>query len=182
MSEIVVPNHSISSAGFTLVELLIAMTVLTILLALAAPSFRTLIMNNRVLAQTDALASSLNYARNAALTQNVTVRACPYSAANSTTCGTNWQNGWIIVTQPATGTPTLLQAYNTGTNDPVLSATTTNVTFDTRGLAITQTNFTVCDSRGSEFARSVEVLPTGFVQSSSAMGVAVWDGGGLTCP
>lgn len=165
-----------------MVELLITITVLTILLALATPSFRTMLMNNRILAEADALTNSLNFARNTALTQNITVIVCPFNAAGSTTCGGSWQNGWIVATQPATGTPVLLHSHATGTNDSVLSATTASVTFDSRGIATTQTNFKLCDTRGANFAHSVEVLPTGFVQSSSTAGVAVWNGGALTCP
>ena len=167
--------------GFTLVELLVSIAVLAILLALAVPSFQNMIMNNRITAKTDALSAALNYARNIALTQNVNVLACPFSAVNSTACGGNWQSGWIIVSQPASGAAVLFQSNAAGPNDPSVSATATNVTFDTRGLATTQSNFTICDSRGAAFARSVQVLPTGFIQSGATMGVAVW-GGGLACP
>lgn len=168
--------------GFTLIELLISITVLTVLLVLTVPSFKDMVMNNRIAAQTDALSTALHYARNTALSQNMNVLACPFGAAGSTACGGNWQNGWIIVSQPATGTPALLQANSTGANDPVLSATIPSVTFDSRGIATTQGNFKICDSRGGAFAQSVQVLPTGFVQSGSTIGSAVWDGSGLTCP
>ncbi len=168
--------------GFTLIELLISITVLTVLLVLTVPSFKDMLMNNRITAQTDALSSALSYARSTALTQNMNVVACPFSAAGSTACGGNWQNGWIVVSQPATGNPTLLQANSTGANDPVLSATIPSVTFDARGIATTQGNFKICDNRGGAFAQSVQVLPTGFVQSGSTRGSAVWDGSGLTCP
>lgn len=177
-------SHPLSPqlAGFTLVELLISITVLSILLMLVTPSFKDMLMNNRVSAETDALTNSLNFARNTALSQNTTILVCPFSATSSTTCGGSWQNGWIVITQPAAGTPVLLHSHSTGTNDATLSATTASVSFDSRGISTTQTNFKVCDSRGATYARSVSVLPTGFVQSSSTMGVAAWDGGALTCP
>lgn len=168
--------------GFTLVELLVAVTVLTILFVFALPSFQDMILNNRVLAQRNALTSSLNYARNTALSQNANVIACPYGGANSTTCGGNWQSGWIVVSQPVTGAPVLLFSNAAGPNDPTLSSTAGTVTFDTRGIATTQSNFKICDQRGGSFAQSVQVLPTGFVQSGATMGSAVWDGTGLGCP
>lgn len=190
MSDFVSNSHSLAphTTGFTLVELLVSITILAILLGLTLPSFRTTLMNNRVLAQSDALASSLNYARNTALSQNINVLACPASTPGSTTCGANWQNGWIIVSQPTPGASVLLQAHLFGANDPVLSTvaiggvTAASVTFDARGIATTQVNFKSCDSRGGAFARSVKVLPTGYVQSGSTMGTAVWDGSALTCP
>ena len=173
--------------GLTLIELLISITIMAIILVFMVPSFKNTLMNNRVLTQTDALINALSYARNTALSQNINVALCPAGAVGSTTCGISWQNGWIIVSQPAGG-PVLLQANVAGANDPVLSVVpiggvaAINVTFDPLGIATTQANFKSCDSRGASFARSVVVLPTGFIQSSSTMGIAAWDGSALTCP
>ena len=183
-------GHSLPTnlAGFTLIELIISITILTILLMLTLPAFQTMLMNNRVLAATDSLANALNYARNAAVTQNIDVVVCPFSAPGSTTCGNSWQNGWMVVTQPVGSNPVLLEANTTGANAPVLSTvpvsgvSASSVTFDARGIATTQAYFKLCDNRGGSFARSVEVLPTGFVQSSPEMGIAAWDGGVLACP
>lgn len=168
--------------GFTLIELLISITVLTVLLVLTVPSFKDMMMNNRVSAHTDSLSNALSYARNTALSQNIDTQVCPLAATGSTTCGTNWQNGWIVISQPVTGAPALLQEKTTGVNDPTLSATTPSITFDARGIATTQANFKICDSRGGAFAQSVQVMPTGFVQSGSTMGRAVWNNSSLTCP
>ena len=179
---------SSETIGFTLVELLISIAVMAILLILTLPSFKNIIMNNRISAQTDALFNSLSYARNTALSQGINVSVCPANAAGSTTCGANWQNGWIVVSQPTVGPALLLQANFTGVNDPVLSTVSIGgvsasiVTFDPRGIATTQANFKSCDNRGGAFARSVEVLPTGFIQSSTTMGTAAWNGGALACP
>lgn len=174
--------------GFTLVELLITITVMAIMVAIAVPSFNNMLLNSRLTAMSDAFVNALNYARNAALAQNISMRACPIGAAGSTTCGSSWNKGWMVVSIPTTGTPLLLQVYNASMNDPTLSSvagnaiTISEVIFDSRGLSTTQANFTICDSRGATFARSVAVLPTGSVQSSNTTGTAVWDGSSLTCP
>ncbi len=174
--------------GFTLVELLLSLTVIAIVLSLTAPSLKEIIMNNRISAQTDALSGALSYARNTAISQNIDVLVCPSSTSGSTNCGATWQNGWIIVGQTSTGGNRLLQSFFTGPNDPILSGvaiagvTANSVTFDSRGIATTHAHFKICDSRGAAFARSVEVLPTGFIQTSATTGVAVWDDSVLTCP
>ena len=168
--------------GFTIIELLISIAVIAILLAITAPSFKNMIMNNRVTSIADGFTSGLGYARNTALTQTMSVMTCPFGGVGSTSCGTTWQNGWSIISQPASGTPALLSANSSGPNDPILSGTTPAVTFDARGIATTAANFTICDSRGGAYAQSIEVLPTGFVVSGANMGVAAWDGGGLVCP
>ncbi|MFC5474692.1 GspH/FimT family pseudopilin [Paraherbaspirillum soli] len=182
------PGSLLRVAGFTLVELLITITVLAILLGVAAPSFQTMVLNQRESAQADGLVNALNYARNTALSQIINIQACPSGTSGSTTCGASWGAGWMIVSQPPTGAATLLQSHPTAANGPVLSAVpiggtaASSVTFDPRGLATTQANFKVCDSRGAKFARSVQVLPTGFIQSGPTPGLAVWDGSALTCP
>lgn len=168
-------------SGFTLIELLVAIMITTLLVVLIAPSFKDALMNNRILSQTDALVGALNYARNTALSQNISVMVCPWAAANSTACGGTWQNGWIVVTQPASGNATLIQANNLGSHDATVGGSVDSILFDGRGIATTQANFTICDTRGAAYGRSVEVLPTGFVQSSNTIGIAVWNGGGLTC-
>jgi type IV fimbrial biogenesis protein FimT len=182
------PYHTTASeGGVTFVELLVTITVLVVITVLAAPSFTNLLMNNRILGQRDALVNALNFARSTALTQNTNVKVCPWSASGSTTCGSNWSAGWIVATMPSSGTSVLLQAHQTGPNDPNISSaaisgvSASSVIFDSRGLATTQANFVLCDERGGSYARSISVLPTGFVQTTSSAGVAAWDGGALSC-
>jgi type IV fimbrial biogenesis protein FimT len=168
--------------GFTLIELLIAISILTLLLVFTLPSFRTQLLNNRITAKTNELTNSLQYARSTALSRNRLTTVCPFGSAGSTGCGVSWQNGFIVTSQPPTGGPILLQSNAAGTNDPTLTSTVNQITFDTLGLATTQANFTVCDNRGGSFAKSVTVLPTGFVQAGTTVGEAVWDDSGLICP
>ena len=177
-------NHSAptrASDGFTLVELLVTVATVAIILALAAPSFRAMLQNNQLSAQVDGLTSALNYARNTALSQAVSVQVCPVGAANSSTCGASWAAGWIVVGDPA-GTATLLQSRKTATGEPVLSSTASSVVFDSRGLSTTPSSFKLCDSRGSAFARSVQVFATGFVQQGTTPGQVAWGTTALSCP
>ncbi len=172
----------INKQGFTLIELLITILVFCILLVLAIPALSSLLMNNRLIAKTDMFVNSLNYARNTALGESINVVVCPFGVAQSTTCGGSWSNGWIVITQPSVGTSTLLQSQQLFSVDPVLSGNVPSVVFDPHGLTTTSGNFKFCDSRGGAFARSIEVLATGFVQSGATPGQAVWDNSALTCP
>ncbi|WP_298623659.1 GspH/FimT family pseudopilin [uncultured Legionella sp.] len=169
-------------SGFTLIELLVTLCVLGILLMVAIPSFWTMILNNRISTNADTLVNALNYARGTALTQAMNIKVCPVGSPGSTTCGTDWSNGWIVVAEPASGASTLLKCQQNSGNTPLVSASSTQVLFDRYGLSTTQSNFTLCDSRGSAFARSVEVLATGYVQSGTTPGQAVWNNGALSCP
>ena len=167
--------------GFTLLELLITIAIAAIVLALAAPSFSAMLMNNKLTAQSGGLNAALNYARNTALSQNINVQICPVGALNSTTCGTNWASGWMVVRDP-TGTPTLLQSRQTPAGNPVLSSTAASVTFDPRGLSTTQSSFKFCDRRGAASARSVQVFATGFVQAGTTPGQVAYGTAALVCP
>lgn len=89
------PTHRRVMAGFTLVETIMVVTVLAILVAVAAPSFSTLILSQRVKNASFDVFSSLSYARSEAITRNTTVTVTP-------TVG-SWSNGWTV-TEPATGT------------------------------------------------------------------------------
>ena len=173
--------HARAADGFTLLELLITIAIAAIILSLAAPSFRAMLMNNRLTAQADGLTTVLHYARNTALSQSIKVQVCPVGAFNSTTCGASWGSGWMVVSDP-TGTPTLLQSRQTPAGNPVLSSTAASVVFDPRGLATTLSSFKVCDSRGAAFARSVQVFATGFIQAGATPGQVAWGTAALTCP
>lgn len=184
------PPHvdSAHTRGVTFIELLVAMAVITIMAVYVLPYFKNMIMNKRIMAERDALVAMLNYARNTALSQNATIQACPIGAVNSTSCGGNWSTGFMVVSQPAAGGATLLQSYRAGPNTPTLSVvpiggtSPTLITFDARGLSTTQVYFKLCDSRGGAYGLSVQVLPTGMVQTAGTVGIAVWNGGALTCP
>ena len=170
------------SAGFTLIEILVTIAIAAILLALAAPSFTTMVKNNRLKAQTDGLTAALNYARNTALSQALTVEVCPIGNLNSTTCGTNWASGWIVVSDPS-GTPTLLQSHQTVAGGPTLSSSVASVLFDPRGLSTTPSSFTECDNRGATYARSVQIpFSTGLVQVGATPGQVAYGTAALTCP
>jgi type IV fimbrial biogenesis protein FimT len=82
--------------GFTLVELLVTLTVTALLMALAAPTFRTLLLKRSVQAAADALVSDLRLARSEAVKRSATVSVC--SSVDGASCGNGaaWQGGWIV--------------------------------------------------------------------------------------
>ena len=92
--------------GFTLVELMITLAIAAILLALAAPGFRSLIERNRLQSAASNLYASLMLARSEALKRNQPVGVCKgtatASAASCTTTGTDgfWEGGWLVHLDP----------------------------------------------------------------------------------
>lgn len=69
--------------GFSLVELLVTVSLVGILAAIAIPNFSSSIQNNKVETEVSDLQRALNYARLEAINRGVTVRIAP-------TSGTDW--------------------------------------------------------------------------------------------
>lgn len=89
-----------SLRGFTLVELLITMSVLAIVLAVAAPSFRTQIISSRTSAAAEEFSIALNYARSQAVRTVKRVSIC--ASSTGTSCTGNWSDGYIVFEDKAT--------------------------------------------------------------------------------
>ena len=85
--------------GFTLVELLITIVVISILLATAVPSFMQAIKNNRVTGQANSFVVNTQMARNEAVKRGASTTICAANADMDACSGSNdWSTGWIIFT------------------------------------------------------------------------------------
>lgn len=124
--------------GFTLIELMITITIAGILATIALPSFRDFVRTQRVKSASFDLIAALTLTRSEALKRNANV--------HMTQATGGWQNGWAITwTDPATSIVTTIrnQSAYSGLRITDSSAVST-VTFRTDGrLASTATNFTV---------------------------------------
>ncbi len=78
------------AAGFTLVELVIALAVLLILLAVGIPQSMSLMANNRLTSQANELVQAFSIARSEAIKRTAVVRVVPTDAAD-------WTKGWTLV-------------------------------------------------------------------------------------
>ena len=83
--------------GFTLVELLITMVVVSILLATGIPSFMQFIKNNRITGQANSFIVSTQMARNEAVKLGAGTTLCAANADMDGCSGDNdWSTGWIV--------------------------------------------------------------------------------------
>ncbi len=103
-------------SGFTLLELMITLSVAAILSVLAYPSMRDFIRRNRAVEQSNGMQANLQYARGQAAATRSYVSICPLTAAGGTVCDTtdgNYGNGWLIYTAVAPNTAyTAATGYN----------------------------------------------------------------------
>jgi len=82
--------------GFTLIELMVTIFVLSILASIAAPSFRSFIVGQRIKSASFDIMSSLYMARSEAIRRNASVDIVPATNTNVTPA-TSWLNGWDIM-------------------------------------------------------------------------------------
>jgi len=146
--------------GFTLIELIVTMTVALILISIAFPSFRTLTKNSRMAAQVNDLIADLSYARSEAIKRRSNVAICT-SSDGATCSGGNWRDGRLIMV----GAVAL--RYRGALDVPTDTLTTTGpnpFSFDSRGgipTAIGAFSFTFCDERGASYGKRVFVNTMG---------------------
>ena len=90
-----IPPLSRRPAGFTLLELLVTITIVGILSSIALPSFRSLILNQRIKTASFDLVASLTTARSEAIKWNGNVTMTP-------ALGSDWTTGWNLTSPGGT--------------------------------------------------------------------------------
>jgi prepilin-type N-terminal cleavage/methylation domain-containing protein len=193
------------TCGFTLIELMMTMTVAAIMMAFAIPSMRTFLQNQRIASSATTLMYALSYARSEAVKENNPttsgvggIEVCP--SLDGATCDNagNWSDGWIVLSpNPNIAGPLLvlgsLPPGVTVTQNAALPA----IIFQGNGmlpsgqvaaLAVPYVQFKICDTRVNPptgtaplYARDVELNATGHVQSAPQIGEDV-AGNPLSCP
>lgn len=170
--------------GFTLVEMMVALLVLAVLIAISAPGLSNLIKNNRMLSHLYGMRAALNGARSEALSQRNFVTLCRSVDGVSCSAG-DWNTGFIAFLDDdgdrAVDDPNDQVFISKVIDEDTLTVTYSGgdwVQFDSRGYAAksSQGLFTVCDERGADDARAVRITAGGMVVALDPNDPAI------TCP
>ena len=151
-------NHPRTAFGFTLLELIVAISIAGILMAMAIPSFSDMMRNNRLTTYTNELVTSLNIARSEAIKRGVTVHVAKISA----TTASNWsESGWNVFVDtdndhnfdlpsvpPKSTDDILIRSYDKlPANYTLMSNNFSNyITYKSDGTSNTNGSFAVCDN------------------------------------
>ena len=149
--------------GFTLIELIVTMTVLAIVVGMGVPGLRDFMLNSRRVAAVNEMVASLALSRSEAIARNVTVSMCPSS--NGTGCAAgDWGAGWIVFSDidgdgtPDAGVDTVVKAVEAlsgiTVKSPDLGAA---LTYRPNGRVRARGQLVFCDSRGADEARVVQL-------------------------
>ena len=162
------------NSGFTLLELLITVALISILAALAIPSMRSFSQNDRLTTNINTMIGHLAYARSEAVKRHAQVSICISNDTVGCTGG-NWEDGWIVyVDADANGTfdaatlnEDILRVNQALDGNNTLTGTGaygTQVTYDNRGFVTATGGFLLCDARTGAFGKTITTSNTGRVR------------------
>jgi type IV fimbrial biogenesis protein FimT len=161
--------------GFSLVETMMALALLAILLATAAPAFGRLIASTKSDTSRGEFTAALETARILAISRSLHVVVCP--SADQQYCGrtTEWQHGWLVFADAdhdgaRDDSETILSATQAEPAGVAIlsSAGRRRVDFHPDGSSPgSNVSFTVCDGRGAGTARSIVISNTGRLRTGT---------------
>jgi type IV fimbrial biogenesis protein FimT len=154
--------------GITIIELLVSLAVVAILSSIAAPSFISLIQDNRLVTQLNELQASLSFARSEAIKRNNTITTCRSHDGQSCEGKGDWKKGWLIFVDTDVdsiidiGETILLQHGPISTNNTI-TFNRSRIIYNGSGITRGGSNgtFTFCDKRGISSARGIVISNTG---------------------
>jgi type IV fimbrial biogenesis protein FimT len=134
------PTRTPRNRGFTLIEMMIAITVAGILLMIAVPSFRNASLSSQLRSAANDFIASTNFARSEAIKRGAAVTMCVSTDGSSCAAG-GWEQGWIVLS----GT-TVLQHESAAPSGFKMSATGSIATlsFQPIGVGVAPATLTVC--------------------------------------
>ncbi len=153
----------VCNKGFTLIELIIALTVAGILMALAAPNMWQFFGKNRLAANTNDLLADINLSRSEAIKRSTRAGICA-TAVNGAACaaGGNWLNGWLVYyIDPTTSASITIRTHEQLTGKSTLTSATDKIEYSKDGTVNTGTgNYDLCDTTLKRYRR-INISTTG---------------------
>ncbi len=144
--------------GFTLIELMVTVSIVAVLTLVAAPSFNEAFLSNKLASYANNFVASAQLARNEAIKRNATVTLCRSADASTCAASGGWQQGWIV----KSGT-TVIQQQAALSSDYLMTGDVYSVAFQASGAGATSATLKLCratPSAGSQ-DREIKISATG---------------------
>ncbi|XOV78879.1 MAG: GspH/FimT family pseudopilin [Aestuariibacter sp.] len=156
--------------GISLIEILVGLAIVSILITSVAPAVREILVRNQVTGQINELSSVIQFARHAAINEQITTVLCP--TTNFSTCTTNWDDPKMVFPdfdangQRDEDEEILAGAGNTAANN-VLTGPAGSISFQASGAVATPATLLLCAGSGEDrFARALIISLQGRVKLS----------------
>lgn len=152
--------------GFTLIELIVTLTIAGILVAIAAPAMRTFMLSQRLTTQANEFIADVNFARSEAIKRTGNIGVC--ASSSGTNCSGAWQNGWVVFadadnSRTWTSGDSVLRVHESIASGVAMNGSATVVVFNAAGLLDNGTgagDYTLCSSQIGQ-SRTVGIATTG---------------------
>ena len=160
-------HHRLRSGGYSLYELVMTLGLISVILTLGIPSFSTIVANNRLRTEVDALFHAIHLARKDSIVRRRAVTLCPSADGLNCTAGNDWSGGWIRFVNTDRDSPplrdpdeTVLQHHRVGKHSRISA---NRRAFTLRSTALRATNGTLifCDRSNRATPRALVISYTG---------------------
>lgn len=144
-------------SGFTLVEMLITISISAILLAVALPSFKNTINSSNMVSNTNGMIGAFNYARIEAIKRGESVNVAQFVDGD-------WTKGIEVKVK---GTSEVLRFWPEFDGKTTVSSkeSMSTFTFGVTGEVNNDDELTICDDRTGETGMKVSILVSGLIVS-----------------
>lgn len=165
--------------GFTLIEMIMVLSIAAILMTIAVPSYNTFAKNSKLTKQVNLLAATVSLARSEAAKRGARVTVCQSNSPTADdpdcngTAGT-WSNGWVVfIDADSDGAhdtgEIVVSRFQPETEIIIKTDVGTSLTFNPDGTTTSgPQEFAVCDDRGVSKGKQLSVSGTGRPSTGAA--------------
>lgn len=153
--------------GYSLLELLVTLTLVALVLTLGVPSFDRIVADHRLRIEINTLFHNVHLARKESIVRRRAVTLCPSLDGHSCDPGNNWSKGWIRFVnndrdEPPVRDPgePLLFRHDVSTRTKI-TANRHGFTLRTTALRATNGTLVVCDREDRADPRALVISYTG---------------------
>jgi type IV fimbrial biogenesis protein FimT len=158
------------SRGYSLYELLVTLSVATLLIVIGAPPLGSLVARNALTVEVNALHHALHFGRQEAIKRRLNLVLCQSVDGRRCTGGADWGSGWMLFVDDdddgrADPAESVLRHHRPGRTVNIM---TNRRKYTLRGVRRRNTNgtFLICDGAGRVPSRALIVSYTGRPRSA----------------
>ena len=157
------PTHK----GLSVLEMLVTVTILSVLLGTGLPSLQVLLLDARLRSQVNDFVHAVHMARHESLKRMTTVSLCPRLSNDQCRDNNDWTGGWLVFVNPGAEEPPMRDPGDlllaAGESRTGIAMVANRRAFSFRPFTRRDTNGTAgfCDRRGAVADRAVIISTTG---------------------